>query len=374
MHQDVIVIGVGAAGAQTAWRLAEQGAAVVGLEGRELLHTRGSYAGESRLFRAAYHEGAEYVPLLMESRRQWQELHEMAARQVFLETGVLSIGAASAPQMAQVQESLQHADLEHEVLSTGELTSRFPQHSRITDEIGVLDRLGGVLRPESAVAEIQRQAMISGADLRDRSPVVSLHEAPDHIAVHLRDGEQLTAERVVVTAGVHTPALIPDLAPHLAIRPISLTWFCPENPAGFTPEAFPAFIRDLDDVHLFGVPSLDGTLVKAGYDAKFGTIGSPEDLPLALDESQRGRIATDVHRLVSGLPPYLARESMHMDIYTQDKRPVLGPVSDRVVVGTGYSGHGFKLSPAFGNALADFAVGRTPRHDLSAFSPQRFTR
>jgi sarcosine oxidase len=37
------------------------------------------------------------------------------------------------------------------------------------------------------------------------------------------------------------------------------------------------------------------------------------------------------------------------------------------------SGHGFKHSPAIGEALADWALERDGRHDLSAFRLSRFS-
>lgn len=372
MPETVIVIGLGGAGSFAAAKLAEEGLAVIGLEADDLIHTRGAYSGESRLFRAAYHEGAEYVPLLLESRDAWLELERAGGRRLFHETGVLSMGSASAPQMEQVQRSLAHAGLAHEVLDTDELRRRFPQHSDLTDEIGVLDLLGGVLRPEAAISEIQRRARRAGADLRGNQRVEAIDEDARGVRVRLESGEELRADRVIVTSGITSGRLLPDLAPHMQILPIALTWFCPENPADFAPDVFPAFIRDQGDVHIFGAPTLDGSLVKAGYDARFGTISDRSELPRELAPDDRHRIARDMHRLVDGLPPHIARESVHCDIFTADKRPILGRVSERIVVGTAFSGHGFKLIPAFGSALAAFVTGAPQAHDLSAFSPARF--
>lgn len=371
MYNEVAIVGLGAAGAFAARQLASAGTSVIGLEAETLIHSGAAYAGESRLFRAAYHEGAEYVPWLIESREEWLRVESAGSRSLFLETGVLSIGSATAPQMSQVAASLEKEDLPHEVFTADQLRQRYPQHAEITDEIAVLDLLGGVLRPEAAVSEFQRQATAAGADLRGGHRVTRIDEKGDHVLLFIENGETITAERVVVTAGVHTGSLVPELAAHLSIRPISLTWFCPEDQSAFAPDQFPAFIRDFEDIHLFGVPTLDGSLVKAGYDARFGSIAEPADLPSSLTREQRHQIATDVHRLIPGLPPQVARESLHMDVFTPDKRPFLGCMSERIVVGTGFSGHGFKLSPAFGNALAAFALGREPRHDVAPFSPLR---
>jgi sarcosine oxidase len=44
---------------------------------------------------------------------------------------------------------------------------------------------------------------------------------------------------------------------------------------------------------------------------------------------------------------------------------------DRVVVGGGSSGHGFKFGPVWGEALADLAEGKAPAIELARFSLAR---
>ena len=41
-------------------------------------------------------------------------------------------------------------------------------------------------------------------------------------------------------------------------------------------------------------------------------------------------------------------------------------------VGAGLSGHGFKMVPALGEALAMQVVGERPAHDVNWLSPDRF--
>jgi glycine/D-amino acid oxidase-like deaminating enzyme len=55
------------------------------------------------------------------------------------------------------------------------------------------------------------------------------------------------------------------------------------------------------------------------------------------------------------------------------------PIVDRVaavpglILATGMAGHGFGIGPGFGWVIADMALGRSPRHDLSAFRFARFS-
>jgi glycine/D-amino acid oxidase-like deaminating enzyme len=50
-----------------------------------------------------------------------------------------------------------------------------------------------------------------------------------------------------------------------------------------------------------------------------------------------------------------------------DHAPLCG-----LILATGMSGHGFGIAPGIGNAVADLALGRTPRQDLTAFRFGRF--
>ena len=59
---------------------------------------------------------------------------------------------------------------------------------------------------------------------------------------------------------------------------------------------------------------------------------------------------------------------------TPDWNPVLGPVPglEGLVVGFGFSGHGFKLSPAVGRVLAQAALGLPTDVSLAPYALERF--
>jgi len=59
---------------------------------------------------------------------------------------------------------------------------------------------------------------------------------------------------------------------------------------------------------------------------------------------------------------------------TPDWNPIMGPCPgiEGLYLAVGWSGHGFKLSPAVGEVVAAEVTGRTPPVDVSELRPGRF--
>ena len=70
----VVVVGLGTSGSMALWQLARRGISVLGVEQFGIGHARGSYTGDSCLFRSTVHEGTRYVPFLQRARELWREL------------------------------------------------------------------------------------------------------------------------------------------------------------------------------------------------------------------------------------------------------------------------------------------------------------
>ncbi|WP_033329872.1 FAD-dependent oxidoreductase, partial [Streptomyces yerevanensis] len=81
----------------------------------------------------------------------------------------------------------------------------------------------------------------------------------------------------------------------------------------------------------------------------------PEELQIYADLI--GRYLPDLH-------PDPTRLSVYMEGYTESSRPLVGPLpgAENVILLAGFSGHGFKLSPAFGDIATDLALdGASPQ-------------
>jgi len=90
---DVIVMGLGAMGSAAAYHLASRGARVLGLDAQTPPHPFGSSHGKTRIYREAYYEAPEYVPLVRRAMALWRELEEASGRTLLTVTGGLCFGA-----------------------------------------------------------------------------------------------------------------------------------------------------------------------------------------------------------------------------------------------------------------------------------------
>ncbi|MFV0374103.1 N-methyl-L-tryptophan oxidase [Microbacterium sp.] len=355
--QTVVVVGLGAVGAMAAWQLsAREDVRVIGVEQYGRVHDRGSYAGESRVFRTAYHEGGLYVPMLQESRRMWRDLERASGRELYLEVGTLSIAQPDRIEMTTTLDTVREFDLPHTLYDTDALRKAYPQHRIHDGDIGLLDHHGGGLRPEVSIAAALRLAEAAGADLRFNSPVLAVEEEPGGVVVRT-PAEAIRADKVVLASGSWSTRLRADLRELLRLQVLGLTWFMPERIEEFLPERFPAFLRDVGPVHFFGAPSLDGYSVKACSNPTWPVARDVAEVPTAYTRDELIKIGQQAREFFPALNPEPVRSSVHHCAYTPDRTPVVDvDPTGRVTIVTGLSGHGFKFAPVLGRWAAALAA------------------
>lgn len=373
MQADVVVIGLGTMGSLALWEEAkaagDRADRVVGIEQYGPVHTHGSFTGESRVFRVAVHEGARYVPALLEARERWQHLQEVAGRQLFLPTGVLNVGPEDCEPIATVRQCVAENDLPAEELDTAELRERFPQHAVDEGDVAVLDTLSGGLRPELTVLSGLELAAKAGATILTNTPVTGIARDPNGgvtVTIGGPEPQTIHAGRAIVTAGSWAGRLLPGLADLLTVHPLSLTWFAPHHIELFTPDRFPVFLRDrrTDDgglEHLFGVPTLDGFSIKASAGSLFGVFDDVAEVPEMPGADKLREIGEIAHRFFPDLNPEPVRASMHHDAFTPDDAPIVGvDDSGTIAFAAGMNGNGFKFAPLFGAWVSQLSRGETP--------------
>jgi sarcosine oxidase len=121
-----------------------------------------------------------------------------------------------------------------------------------------------------------------------------------------------------------------------------------------------------------GVPSVDGGSVKIMLDRDFGTY-DPDTLDRTLGDEDVQTISALVGERLNGLYPDPIRIGIYMDGYTQDEHAIVGihPDAPDLVLMAGFSGHGFKMAPVFGEIAADLVSHGSTRHGIDHLSPAR---
>ena len=221
---------------------------------------------------------------------------------------------------------------------------RCPRHGRITD-------------PGAYVAALFDHARERGAAFR-RGMVERIDHAPSP-AIHLAHGERLEADHVVVTAGVWSDALLPDLrVPMAAERGYHLEFVEPSH----TPRA-PTMIAS----GKFVLTPMEGRLRAAGV-VEFG----PRD-------AKRSRAPFDLlkRQTMRALPDLAfsdVREWMGHRPAPVDSRPLIGRTDRGLNSWAGFGHHHVGLSggPKTGRWLAGMIAGEAPNADLAPFDPTRF--
>lgn len=368
----VAVVGTGTIGSMALWRLAERGVAAVGFDAYAPGHDRGAAGGESRIFRMAYREGPQYVPLLHEARRMWFDLERHAPGQLFYPSGFVTVGSPDHPDIVTSMESVSEHGLDIEILDADEAARRVPEHPVRDGETMIFDPLGGLLLPERSVVTATLRAEHLGAEVRRYQRIHDVAVGADGATVTTAEGTE-EFDQVIVACGPWVGEL--DILSSLPLQPKQLvaTWFPRRSPDRFVLGSTPTGLR-VGTPGFSCFPAVDGNGVKVIAHGAHTKIDDPEMLPRSATEIAVRRAAGFVEEVLPDLHPDPIRVGTYSDAYTPDEHPCLGRAAagSPVIHASGFSGHGFKLAPMFGELLADLVIDDTPRVDIGFMDPTRF--
>jgi sarcosine oxidase len=117
---------------------------------------------------------------------------------------------------------------------------------------------------------------------------------------------------------------------------------------------------------MYGTPSLDGATVKATLDGRGVPASAADDVDRELTDAEVAESELTVREFLPGLAPSIVRSDCYPDLYTADRRPLIGafPGRPRTFVATGFSGGGFKIASGVGSLIARKALGHPVPPDL----------
>jgi sarcosine oxidase, subunit beta len=370
---DVVVIGGGLVGLSAAWALASRGAGSVLVLERDTLGSGGT--GKSSGVVRCHYGVSSLAAMAARSLPVFEQAEEIFGMDIgFRQVGyVVGVGEPNVGAMRASLAAQREVGVDTREIGVDEVAAMWPA-AELTDfaAFGYEPR-GGYGDAYLTAQAFSRAARQAGATVRQHAPVAGIDVSEGRaVGVRLSDGSRLSAGQIVVAAG---PWSVPLVAEHGIEVPITVH------------RESVLMVRagtDLGPVPVFSdLVSLQYLRPDVGDTVLFGDSDLSELEPADPDEYRNSAsaeaIETAAEKIAHRLPglPDAGISHTYAGCYdvTPDFNPVISATTvDGVWVAAGFSGHGFKISPAVGWLVADLVIDGHSNDALVAAEDFRLSR
>jgi len=376
MHTfDVVIVGGGVMGASAACELEGDGATVALIDQSLLPNPRAASVDHSKVFRYAYPEPF-YVGLAIDALKRWHDIELKTGIHVLTQTGALLLGRREPSFELDCFKAMRSLGVESEKLDSPEATARFPQFNSNAFAYAVYDPSGAILHAETAVRALIDSAR-SRVKIIEGERVTGVEGQASHIVISTEQGKSFECERVIIASGPWSRKLFPVLDQELTTTRQEIVYFEPlrlEDSLAFAPNRFPIFLEL--ETGFYGFPIHHSGAMKIANHHK-GPLVDPDETNRPVDEQFINRCREFFSEFIPGLADARVLET-RVCIYnnTPDDDFIIDwhPQLERVLVVTGFSGHGFKFGPTIGRIAADLVRRRVTPFNIDRFSFARFNK
>jgi sarcosine oxidase, subunit beta len=367
----VVVVGGGVMGCSIAFHLAERGVDVLVLERGTVCS--GMTARSGGLVRTHYTNAPEASMALagLGYFRDWRE--RVGGWCGFTATGAaILVGPGDAERLRRNVAMLRGLGVDTEVATPAELAAEHPELDLRGVGLAAVEPASGYADPVATTFAFASRAVDLGARIRQGVGVRALRVAGDAVVgLDTSEGE-VGADAVVLACGPWVDPLAATAGFQLGITPerAQVAFFRRPQAARRHPVVIDAVIGAYFRPH-GGELSLVG--VEAGHHV------AVEAIDREVEGYDRRAVAPALRRLAGRVPSFAGAPfaRAHRGVYdiSPDTRAVLGaaPGVAGLFVAGGFSGTGFKKSPAVGACMAELvADGRAKTVDLHPFRLARF--
>jgi sarcosine oxidase, subunit beta len=371
-----VIVGGGIIGATTFWELARRGEEVALFESR----TYGQEStGKSAAIVRMHYSNAETIRMALHGRRALIDLPELlGCEPVYHRTGwVFLIGEDSAETAAANRElQIREGSPSHEI-PLDDLERLIPGVSTEGIAYVLYEEDSGFADPLATTRAYIDAGIREGGSAREGAAVDRIEVENGAVAGVVVDGERVPCKKVVLAAGAWSKELAAPLGVHLPIEitreqdVIYDTDGTPPVPLAVSAQADRVYLRPLPERHESSM------LVGRGFPKEYEYVD-----PNSYDDEVDASFEADVReRVVRRFPRFAGMRIVgsRVGLYSvpPDWHPLLGRVGEveGLILGTGGSGHAFKLGPAIGEMLAGELAGTPVDYaDVDRFALSRFER
>jgi len=403
MSADVIVVGAGVTGASTAFHLSRVGAGDVLVVDRGTVGS-GMSSRSSAMIRMHYTFRPE-VELAVRSDRMFASWTELTGRPAFVRrTGFARFVLPGEEDALRANVAMQRdCGARAEVLPAADFAALAPGFT--TDDLTEVawEPDGGYGDGALVAGDLLAAAREGGVRYRPHTPALALLREGDRVTgIQTPDGPE-HAGVVVAAAGVWSPALLASIGVDLPIEtefhqvavlshapgqgtPVACidsttqSYFRPEAGGSMTLVGSFTGPRGVDPDRV--APPAAAVRAGAPGATQRGALGAPEQTQSTapnvpgVGEGLAGLVGAAARRVPALADAGIVRGITGVYDMTPDGRPMLGelPGLSGLVLAAGFSGTGFKISPAVGEAVAALVNGNPVAGsvDIGPFWPGRF--
>jgi sarcosine oxidase, subunit beta len=371
---DVVIVGGGIEGAAAAWALSQRGVTDVFVAER---NTVGSgMTGKSSGIVRCHYGVSSLAAMAAVGLEVFEKADEMFGTDIgFRQPGyVVGVGERNAESMRKSLAAQRAVGVQTEEIDRADVAEMWPFADLSPFAAFGWEPRGGYGDAYQTAQAFAAAARTAGVRIRQGAEVTGLLVDGDAVTgIRLADGDTVSAGTVVVATGVWTKPLLAPYGVDMPIRVVreQIVTIAP----GVETASVPVF-SDLVSLQ-YVRPEVGGDILFGNSDLSDVEEADPDDY---LNRATESFVDLTVDKVGTRFPGFsgAAIRTSYAGCYdvTPDWNPVIGEAGlEGLVIAAGFSGHGFKISPAVGRLVADLVVdGRSadPRIPESDFRFSRF--
>ena len=371
---DVVIVGGGIEGAATAWSLAQRGVTDVLVAER---NTVGSgMTGKSSGIVRCHYGVSSLAAMAAAGLEVFEKADEIFGTDIgFRQTGyVVGVGPQDSESMRKSLAAQRAVGVQTEEIDAAEVARMWPWADLSPFAAFGWEARGGYGDGYQTAQAFAASARAAGVRIRQGAELTDLLVDGDRVTgIRLADGSEVSAGTVVIATGVWTRPLLLRYGIDLPIQVVreQIVMVSPGTDIGRVP-----VFSDLVSLQ-YVRPEVGGDILFGNSDLSHVAEADPDDYSNRASEQF---IDTTVAKVGTRFPGLSGASigSSYAGCYdvTPDWNPVISRTGlDGLVVAAGFSGHGFKISPAVGRLVADLVVdghSNDPRIPESDFRLSRF--
>jgi glycine/D-amino acid oxidase-like deaminating enzyme len=179
------------------------------------------------------------------------------------------------------------------------------------------------------------------------------------------------AEALIITAGAWAGRALAPLGLPLTVERKVLWWLGVADPAPYAPARFPIFITDSAHGEIYGFPVYQQPGLKIANHAG-GDLTDPDYVDRTVQDDEKHDVVSLAEWFFEGVTSQVLHSAVCLYTRTPDSHFIIDrhPEWPQVIIGAGFSGHGFKFTPALGEYLVSLALS-SDRQPHALFSLKR---